>query len=155
METSTHRPQRTGWVILVLMVATNFLAWMEPLVAVTTGMEELGSMHLRMSLGACLLAATLVTATWLTGRHSSSPLPRALYPPRLLGFRISLVIAAVNIAFGLAMALLGDGASVGPVRLALAIQGAWFLFVLPAEVMASYLTGRGTTRQPSAPPLAA
>jgi hypothetical protein len=150
-----HRPQRTGWVILVLMVATNFMAWMEPLVSVTGGIEAIGPMQLRTSLGACLIAAALVTAAWLTGRHSSSRLPAVLSPPRLLGFRIALGAAAANIFFGIAAAVLGPYASVGAVRMSLAIEAAWFVFLLPAEVISSYLTGRGTVGRPEPSPGAA
>jgi hypothetical protein len=137
-------PQRTGWVILVLMVVSNFMAWMEPLVSVTAGMEAIGAMQLRLSLGACVLAAALVTATWLTGRHSSSPLPRSFPHPRLLGFRLALAVAAVNILFGILIAALGPYGSVDAYRLSLMVQGAWLLFVLPGEVLSAYLTGRTT-----------
>jgi hypothetical protein len=152
MSASKHQPQRTGWVILVLMVATNFMAWMEPLVSVRSGIEAIGAMQLRMSLGACLVAAALVTATWLTGRHSSSRLPAALSRPRLLGFRIALGAAAVNILLGLAVAALGPYASSGAVRTSVAIEAAWFVLILPAEVVSAYLTGRGTIRRPDASP---
>jgi len=152
MDTSQYRPQRTGWVILVLMVVSNFVAWMEPVVSVTAGVEPIAPIQLKLSLGACILAAALLAATWLTGRHSSSLLPRALHPPRLLGFRIALTAAAVNIAFGFAIATLAPYAAVGAYRVSIAIQAAWFVFVLPAEVVSAYLTGRGTVRrsEPSA-----
>jgi hypothetical protein len=150
-QTSPRRPHRTGWVILVLMVASNFLAWMEPLVSVTAGIEAVAPMQLRLSLGACLLAAALVTATWLTGRHSSSRLPRAFSRPRPLGFRLALVTAAINILFGIAVAAMGPFASVGAYRISLALQGLWFLFVLPGEVVSAYLTGRGTVRPAETP----
>jgi hypothetical protein len=152
MDTSQHRPQRTGWAILVLMVVSNFVAWMEPVVSVTAGVEAITPIQLKLSLGACILAAALVTATWLTGRYSSSLLPRVLHPPRLLGFRIALAAAAVNIAFGIAIATLGPYASIGAYRMSVAIQAAWFVFVMPAEVVSAYLTGRGTVRrsEPSA-----
>ncbi|HEV8609185.1 MAG TPA: hypothetical protein VGS98_03860 [Thermoanaerobaculia bacterium] len=152
METSKRGPQRTGWVILVLMVVSNFMAWMEPIVSVTAGFDAIAPMQLKLSLGACILAAALVTATWLTGRYSSSLLPRVLRPPRLLGFRMALAASAANIAFGIAIATLGPYASVGAWRVSIAIQAAWFVFVLPAEVVSAYLTGRGSVRrsEPSA-----
>jgi hypothetical protein len=128
------------------MVVSNFMAWMEPLVSVTAGMEAIGAMQLRLSLGACVLAAALITGTWLTGRHSSSPLPRSLPRPRLLGFRLALAAAAVNILFGILIAALGPYGSVGAHRLSLMVQSAWLLFVLPGEVLSAYLTGRATVR---------
>jgi hypothetical protein len=147
MDTPQYRPQRTGWVILVLMVATNFMTWMEPLVRVTADLDSLAPNQLQISLGACLLAAALVTATWLTGRHSSSPLPRALGRPRLVGFRIALLCAAVNILFGIVAVKMGTDVSIGARRLALVVESVWFLAVLPAQVFSAYLTGRGTVWQ--------
>jgi hypothetical protein len=133
-------------VILVLMVATNFVAWMEPLVSLTAGVEEIVPMQLRLSLGACITAAALVTATWLAGRHSFGPLPPALARPRLTGFRIALSAAAANILLGIAAAVRGAPTPIDAQRLALVIGAAWFLFVLPAEVVSAYLTGRATAR---------
>lgn len=150
-ETSKRQPHRTGWVILVLMVVSNFMAWMEPLVSVTSGLDAIAPTQLRMSLGACLVAAALVTATWLAGRHSSSRLPRALSRPRPLGFRLALAAAAVNILLGLAIAAMGPYASLDAYRVSLAIQALWFLIVLPGEVMSAYLTGRGTVRRAPVP----
>jgi hypothetical protein len=129
------------------MVVSNFMAWMEPVVSVTAGLDAVSPIQLKMSLGACIVAAALVTATWLTGRHSTSSLPRALHAPRLLGFRIALAAAAANIAFGFAIAVLAPYASVGAYRVSVAMQGAWFVFVLPGEVVSAYLTGRGTVRR--------
>jgi hypothetical protein len=154
METKQYRPQRTGWVILVLRVASNFMAWMEPLVTETGDVESLATAQLRISLGACILAAALVTATWLTGRRSFSPLPQALSRPRLTGFRIALASAAVNILFGLAIATMGSDAPIGARRLALLVEALWFLVVLPAEVLSAYLTGRGTVRGAARPRIA-
>ncbi len=149
METREYRPQRTGWVILVLMVATNFLPWMEPLVGETLSPDLVAPGKLRLSIGACLLGAALVAFTWLAGRHASAPLPGAITRPRLTGFRIALGAAAVNIAFGIAVAGLGSRSSVGLGQLGLVVGVLWFAFVLPAEVFASYLTGRGTVRRPA------
>ena len=150
-EISKRQPHRTGWVILVLMVVSNFMAWMEPLVSVTSGLDAIAPTQLRMSLGACLVAAALVTATWLAGRHSSSQLPRALSRPRPLGFRLALAAAAVNILLGIAIAAMGPYASLDAYRVSLVIQALWFLIVLPGEVMSAYLTGRGTVRRAPAP----
>lgn len=155
METPQYGPQRTGWVILVLMVVSNFMAWMEPVVGVTSGVEAVSPAHVKMSLGACILAAALVTGTWLTGRHSSSPLPRAVQRPRLVGFRLALAAAAVNIVIGVVTAALEPDGSVGAFRLAPGLQAIWFLFVLPGEVVSAYLTGRGTVRRTASPAPAA
>jgi len=155
--TPQHGPQRTGWVILVLMVATNFLPWMEPLVSETASAELVAPQKLRLSLGACLIAAALVMATWFAGRHSESRLPRVISRPRLTGFRLALFCGSVNIALGLAIVWLGPEAAFGPWRLERAVGVLWFVLVLPAEVLASYFTGRGTVRRtpPVAPAAAA
>lgn len=146
---SGHRPQRTGWAILVFMAATNFMAWMEPLVAETSDFQLLTSSRLRMSVGACILAAALVAATWLAGRYSSTPLPGILTPARLLGFRLALGAGAANILAGLAVARFGPEASLGATRVVLVLEVIWFLLILPAEVLSSYLTGRGSVRRPA------
>ena len=147
MNTPSNVPQRTGWVILVLMAATNFLPWMEPLIGETLSDDLVAPSSLRTSIGACLLGAALVAITWLAGRHSTSPLPQAVTRPRLLGFRMALVSSAVNILFGCALAYRGSEAAAGPVPLGLLVGVLWFIAVLPTQVIASYLTGRGSVRR--------
>ena len=149
MTKNAHTPQRTGWVILVLMAATNFLPWMEPLIGETLSADLVEPASLRISIGACLLGAALVAITWLAGRHATSALPRSIGRPRLLGFRLALASAAVNILIGLALASSGSAAIVGPLRLGLAVGIVWFVAVLPVEVVAAYLTGRGSARRPA------
>jgi hypothetical protein len=146
MDTNTNRPQRTGWVILVLMVATNFLPWMEPLVRETLSPELVAAPRLRLSMGACLLGGALVAMTWLAGRHATSPLPRALSRPRLTGFRIALTCAAVNILCGLIVARFAAAQAAGPWTLDVLVGTVWFVAILPGEVLSSYLTGRGSVR---------
>ena len=110
MPNPPHSPQRTGWVILVLMTATNFLPWMEPLMGETLSFDLVAPARVRMSMGACLIAAALVAFTWLAGRHATTPLPRRIGRPRLLGFRIALVSAAVNVLLGSTVAAFGSRA---------------------------------------------
>jgi hypothetical protein len=155
MDANSNRPQRTGWVILVLMVATNFLPWMEPLVRETLASELVDAPKLRLSMGACLLGAALVAMTWLAGRHATSPLPRLLSRPRLTGFKLALGCAAVNIVCGLLVAKFSASASSGLWSLDVVVGTVWFLVVLPGEVLSSYLTGRGSVRRPAAEPGAA
>jgi hypothetical protein len=149
MDSSSKQPQRTGWVILVLMVATNFLPWMEPLVSETLSSELVAAPKLRLSMGACLLGGALVAMTWLAGRHANSPLPRALSRPRLTGFRLALGCAGVNILSGLIVAKFAASAGSGRWSLDVIIGTVWFVAVLPAEVLSSYLTGRGSVRRPA------
>jgi hypothetical protein len=148
MGTIARMPQRTGWVILVLMAATNFLPWMEPLIGETLEADLVEPGSLRTSIGACILGAALVAITWLAGRHATSPLPRSIGRPRLLGFRLALASAGVNILIGCALASNGSGAPLGPLRLGLVVGIVWFVTVLPVEVAAAYLTGRGSARRP-------
>lgn len=155
MDANSNRPQRTGWVILVLMVATNFLPWMEPLVRETLSSDLVDAPKLRLSMGACLLGAALVAMTWLAGRHATSPLPRLLSRPRLTGFKLALGCAVVNIVCGLVVAKFAAAASSGLWSLDVVVGTVWFVVVLPGEVLSSYLTGRGSVRRPVAEPGAA
>lgn len=148
MNASTKQPRRTGWVILVLMAATNYLPWMEPLIRETLSAELVGAPRLRLSMGACLLGGALVAMSWLAGRHSISPLPRALSRPRLIGFRIALACAAVNIFCGAIVARYAASMPPGRWSLDTIVAVVWFVAVLPGEVLSSYLTGRGTVRRP-------
>ncbi|MDQ5857921.1 MAG: hypothetical protein M3542_06545, partial [Acidobacteriota bacterium] len=87
--------------------------------------------------------------TWLAGRHANSLLPRALSRPRLTGFRLALGCAAVNILCGLIVAKFAASAATGRWSLDVVIGTVWFVAVLPAEVLSSYLTGRGSVRRPA------
>jgi hypothetical protein len=149
MEKIVRMPQRTGWVILVLMAATNSLPWMEPLIGETLSADLVEPASLRTSIGACILGAALVAITWLAGRHATSPLPLSIARPRLLGFRLALASAGVNILMGCALASNGSAAPLGPMRLGLFVGIVWFVTVLPVEVAAAYLTGRGSARRPA------
>jgi hypothetical protein len=144
MQNAPHTPQRTGWVILVLMTATNFLPWMEPLIGETLSFDLVAPARVRMSMGACLMGAALVAFTWLAGRHVTSALPRRVKRPRLLGFRLALASGAINVLLGSAVATFGSHASIGAARLGVLVGVVWFALVLPAEVVSSYLTGRGS-----------
>jgi hypothetical protein len=147
MNPNVRGPQRTGWVILVLMTATNFLPWMEPLIGETLSADLVAPASLRTSIGACLLGAALVAITWLAGRHATSPLPRPVTRPRLLGFRIALASAAVNILAGCALASFGSDSAIGPLTLGLVVGVLWFVAILPGQVVSAYLTGRGSVRR--------
>ena len=153
MNMPAKTPQRTGWVILVLMAATNFLPWMEPLIGETLSADLVAPQSLQTSIGACLLGAALVAITWLAGRHATSTLPRAVVRPRLLGFRMALGAAGFNILIGSVLAYRGSEAAVGPFNLGLVGGVLWFATILPAEVVAAYLTGRGSVRRPAATPV--
>lgn len=152
MEAKANRPQRTGWVILVLMVATNFLPWMEPLVRETLSPDLVAAPRLRLAMGACLLGGALVAMTWLAGRHSCSPLPRALSRPRPTGFRIALACSGVNILSGFVVARLASTLRADTWALDVLVGTVWFVAVLPGEVLASYLTGRGSVPRPEPAP---
>jgi hypothetical protein len=147
MNMPANAPQRTGWVILVLMAATNFLPWMEPLIGETLSAELVAPATLRTSIGACLLGAALVAITWLSWRHATSPLQLAVTLPRLLGFRLALGSAGLNILIGCALASRGSDSAIGPLRLGLLGGVLWFIAILPTEVVAAYLTGRGSVRR--------
>lgn len=154
MDMPAKTPQRTGWVILVLLAATNFLPWMEPLIGETLSADLVPRASLQTSIGACLLGAALVAITWLAGRHATSPLPRAMVRPRLLGFRMALGAAGLNILIGSVLAYRGSETAVGPFNLGLVGGVLWFATILPAEVLAAYLTGRGSVRRLPATPTA-
>lgn len=147
MNVPAKTPQRTGWVILVLLAATNFLPWMEPLIGQTLSADLVAPGSLQTSIGACLLGAALVAITWLAGRHATSPLPPAVVRPRLLGFRMALGAAGLNILIGCLLAYRGTETAVGPFNLGLVGGVLWFATILPAEVLAAYLTGRGSVRR--------
>lgn len=155
MDMPAKTPQRTGWVILVLLAATNFLPWMEPLIGETLSADLVPRASLQTSIGACLLGAALVAITWLAGRHATSPLPRAMVRPRLLGFRMALGAAGLNILIGSVLAYRGSETAIGPFKLGLVGGVLWFAAILPAEVLAAYLTGRGSVRRLPATPKAA
>ena len=60
---------------------------------------------------------------------------------------MALGSSAVNILFGCALAYRGSEAAAGPVPLGLLVGMLWFMAVLPTQVIASYLTGRGSVRR--------
>jgi len=136
--------RRTGVVFLALVVATNFVPWMEILARKLEMAESSVRPEAALAFGTCLLAAPLVFAAWLFGRRSDGP--SRIARPRLLGLQFAILAAGLNLALTGLIALLPADPDVGFQLGFWTFTPIWFLLVLPIQVVAAFCKGRASTR---------
>lgn len=138
------RPERrTGVVFLGLIVATNFIPWMQ----LTEGGSDTSLASTTESafvLATCLLAAAGVVTSWLLGRRLPEGWGPRVRRPRDTGLLLVILVAAANLA--LAAVLRGRVARAAvPFSHELRWFGpVWFLLVVPAQFAAAYCKGRAS-----------
>ncbi len=143
--------RRTGVIFLALVLATNFIPWMEILARKLEMAERSVQPEAALAFGICLLAAPLVFAAWLFGRRSDGP--SRIARPRLLGLQFAILAAGLNLALTGLIALLPADAEVGFQLGFWTFAPIWILLVLPIQVVAAFCKGRASI--PFAKPIAA
>ena len=147
MENSFGRPlfaQRTGLIFLVLVVATNFIPWMELLAGETATAEFAVPAEFFVAFGACLLAPVAVFGAWLSGRRTLVPANPRVARPRLLGLRLAILSAMLNLALATVIMAIGVNWPIGPIGEMELFGAVWFLLVLPTQVLAGFCKGRAS-----------
>jgi hypothetical protein len=147
-ETSVTRMEtrRTGLAFLSLIVATNFVPWMELAEAGIDSSLPPSPAESSLVIASCLLAAGLLTAAWLCGRRLPvTPGWRSL-DPRDAGLLLAVLSALANLALAAILHRKAAGSSFGgglkwfgPV---------WYGLVLPTEIGAAFFKGRASIPAP-------
>jgi hypothetical protein len=137
--------RRTGVAFLSLIVATNFVPWMQladagfdvtrPPSASESGIVMLG----------CLLALVLVIASWLVGRRVPADSGR-IAKARDTGLLLALLSVGANLALATVLHKTAFGRSfAGELKW---FAPVWFALVLPTELAAGFFKGRASIPAP-------
>jgi hypothetical protein len=138
--------RRTGVLFLSLIVATNFVPWMQlAQVGIDSALPP-SPAESSLVIASCLIAAALVTVTWLVGRRSPAIAGRRTVDARDAGLLLALLAAGANLALA---ALVHRRASTNTFSAELRWFGIfWYGIILPTEMAAGFFKGRASIPTP-------
>jgi len=138
--------RRSGFAIIALAAATNFLPWMELALGLTATAETVGWREWWVGMGMCLLAGLMVAAMWLFGRRSRVPDKPRMPEPRRTGLQAALATCAVNCLLAGSIVYLGTREVGGPLAEFGTFAFLWCLVALPLQLTAAFALGRASAR---------
>src|SRR6185369_3665292 len=137
--------RRTGVVFLSLIVATNFVPWMQLVERGIASTVSLSQSQSTLVIASCLAASLLVVATWLVGRRVSASfeqIARARDP----GLLLELLAAGANLGLAAIVHGRAPGASFGSMLTWFSL--AWYGLILPTGLAAAFFKGRASIPAP-------
>ena len=137
--------RRTGVAFLCLIVATNFVPWMQ---LAETGFDLTrapSASETSIVLLGCLLAVVLVIASWLLGRRVPAD-SGLIAKARDTGLLLALLSVGANLALATVLHRTAFGSSFAAELKWFA--PVWFGLVLPAELAAGFFKGRASIAAP-------
>lgn len=141
---SAGAERRTGVAFLSLILATNFVPWIQLAERATYPVQAPSPGESTLVIASCFLAAGLVIASWLLGRRL--PLDRGprVANPRDAGLALAVLAVGLNLALAAIIHWRTTGASVS-LRDELKWFGVvWYALVLPAQIAAAFCKGRAS-----------
>ena len=117
--------------------------WLEPVARARIAGQLAAASEIRVGLASCLLAAILALIAWVFGRRESAAERRRSLSFRLVGLRLSLTSAILNLG------VIGAVLLFAPPRPARArelfeVAVVWYVVSLPVQLAAAYSMGRGS-----------
>jgi hypothetical protein len=132
--------RRTGVVFLGLIVATNFIPWMQ-LAEGGSDTSFASPRESALAIAICLLANAGLVVVWLLGRRLPQGWGPRIERPRDMGLILAILAAVANLV--LAGVLRGRAAA--PFAQELRWFGpVWGLLVVPVQLAAAYCKGRAS-----------
>jgi hypothetical protein len=137
--------RRTGLAFLCLIVATNFMPWMQLAEAGIDSTLPPSPSESSLVVLSCLLAVALVIALWILGRRLPAK-PRLIAKARDTGLLLAVLTAGANLALAAIVHRRAFGSSfTGELRW---FGPVWFGLVLPTELAAAFFKGRASIPVP-------
>ena len=134
--------RRTGVVFLSLIVATNFVPWMQLAEAGIDSTLPPSPIESSLVILSCLLAAALVIVAWLLGRRTPVRPGRLTAKARDVGLLLALLSAGANLVLAAILHRRAFGSSFTGELSWFGV--AWFGLVLPTELFAAFFKGRAS-----------
>ncbi len=136
--------RRTGLAFLSLMLATNFIPWIQLAERAADETQAPSPGQSVLVIGSCLLAACLVIAGWLLGRRMPAQWGPRVPRPRDAGLSLAILVATLNLALASVIHWRTAGGSVSFHGELTWFGVAWYGMVLPAQTAAAYCKGRAS-----------
>ena len=137
--------RRTGVAFLCLIVATNFVPWMQLSEAGFDVTRPPSASETSLVLAGCLLAVVLVIASWLIGRRVPADFGQ-IARARDTGLLLALLSVGANLALATVLRRTAFGRSFsGELKW---FAPVWFGLVLPTELAAGFFKGRASIPAP-------
>jgi len=137
--------RRTGVAFLCLIVATNFVPWMQLSEAGFDVTRPPSASETSLVLLGCLLAVVLVIASWLIGRRVPADAGQ-IAKARDTGLLLALLSVGANLALATVLRRTAFGRSFsGELKW---FAPVWFGLVLPTEIAAGFFKGRASIPAP-------
>jgi len=143
--------RRTGVAFLCLIVATNFVPWMQLSEAGFDFTRPPSGSEISIVMLGCFLAVVLVIASWLLGRRVPADLG-LIAKARDTGLLLALLSVGANLALATVLHRTAFGSSFAAELKWFA--PVWFGLVLPTELAAGFFKGRASIPAPRYQPLA-
>ena len=134
--------RRTGVVFLSLIVATNFVPWLQLAQVGIDSSFQPPPAESALVIASCFIASVLVTAAWLFGRRSPATAGRRTVDARDAGLLLALLAAGANLALAAIVHRRAPGHSFGGELRWFGVL--WYGLVLPTGMAAGFYKGRAS-----------
>ena len=142
----TGEERRTGVAFLSLVIATNFVPWIQLAERATDSTQSPPPGETVLAIASCFLGAGIVIAAWLLGRRLSPERGPHVARPRDAGLALAVLVASLNLALAAVIHWRTTGTSVSFHEELRWFGVVWFALVLPAQAAAGYCKGRASFR---------
>lgn len=153
MTRSAGSERRTGVAFLSLVLATNFVPWIQLAERATDSTQSLSPGETGLVIASCFLAAGVVVVAWLLGRRLPPGRGPRVGKPRDAGLAFALLVAASNLILAAIIHWRTAGGSVSFHDELKWFGFVWFALVLPAQAAAGYCKGRASIPMSEVAPL--
>lgn len=140
--------RRTGVAFLSLILATNFVPWIQLAERATDAAQAPSPGESTLVIASCFLAAGLVIASWLLGRRLPAGRGPRVANPRDAGLAFALLVVGLNLTLAAIIHWRTTGGSVSFHDELRWFGVVWCALVLPAEVAAGFCKGRASIPMP-------
>ena len=136
--------RRTGVAFLSLILATNFVPWIQLAERATDASRAPSPGESTLVIASCFLAAGLVIGSWLLGRRLPPGRGPQFASPRDAGLALAVLAVGLNLTLAAIIHWRTTGVSVSLHDELKWFGAVWYALVLPAQIAAAFCKGRAS-----------